>query len=94
MRERSPKPPARSRSARESAPADVKIELVSFRNGEAVHQHPSLQSWLENGWQIRSAVPRIVESGDTMLLVVLERSAPAPKPSRSPVSKRMRALRE
>lgn len=57
----------------ESAPTEIKLRLVAFRSGEAVHQHPALQPWLDAGWHIRSAVPRVVESGDTKLLVVLER---------------------
>jgi len=49
----------------------TKILLVPFRNGEAVSKHPELASLLEEGWTIRSAVPRIVETEGTRLLVVL-----------------------
>ncbi len=51
----------------------TKILLVQFRNGEAVDKHPELAELLDEGWTIRSAVPRIVESEGTKLLVVLAR---------------------
>lgn len=53
---------------------DVKLVLVDFRSGEAVRKHPELQPWLNAHWTVRSAMPRIVEHGETKLLVVLERS--------------------
>lgn len=86
-RERSSKPPKPNRSARERASVDVKLLLVSFRNGEAVHRHPALQPWLESGWQVRSAVPRIVESGATKLLVILERPVKDEKTPRPPIQR-------
>jgi hypothetical protein len=49
----------------------TKILLVPFRNGEAVNKHPDLASLLADGWSISSAVPRIVETEGTRLLVVL-----------------------
>lgn len=62
-------------SSQPAAPSEVKLLLVTFRSGEAVRQHPELQPWIEAGWSVRSAVPRVVESGDTKLLVILERPA-------------------
>ena len=60
---------------RATTPSDAltKILLVQFRNGEAVDKHPELTSLLDDGWSIRSAVPRIVEAEGTKLLVVLAR---------------------
>lgn len=52
-------------------PTLTKILLVQFRNGEAVDRHPELRCLLDDGWSIRSAVPRIVEAEGTKLLVVL-----------------------
>lgn len=49
----------------------TKIMLVPFRNGEAVSKHPDLKNFLEDGWTVSSAVPRIVESEGTRLLVVM-----------------------
>jgi hypothetical protein len=49
----------------------TKIVLVQFRNGEAVNKHPELRPFVEAGWKIQSAVPRVVESEGTKLLVVL-----------------------
>lgn len=49
----------------------TKILLVNFRNGEAVGKHPELQQYISDGWSIRSAVPRLVESEGTKLLVVM-----------------------
>ncbi len=49
----------------------TKILLLPFRNGEAVNKHPELASFLNDGWTISSAVPRIVETEGTRLLVVL-----------------------
>lgn len=50
---------------------NTKLLLVDFRSGEAVSQHPEIQSYLQQGWRIKSAVPRLVEAGGTRLLVVL-----------------------
>lgn len=52
----------------------ITLLLVPFRSGEAVNRHPALQSWIEKGWVVRSAVPRIIEKGTTKLLVVLEKA--------------------
>ncbi len=49
----------------------TKIMLVPFRNGEAVSKHPDLAAFLADGWTISSAVPRLVESEGTKLLVVM-----------------------
>lgn len=49
----------------------TKILLVDFRNGEAVSRHPELERYLNDGWTVRSAVPRLVESEGTKLLVVM-----------------------
>lgn len=49
----------------------TKIMLVNFRNGEAVNKHPELEQFLQDGWSVRSAVPRLVESEGTKLLVVM-----------------------
>ena len=65
-----PLPPVTGLSAAPSRTL-TKLALVPFRNGEAVSKHPELQSLLKEGWTIRSAVPRIVESEGTKLLVVL-----------------------
>jgi len=55
----------------------TRILLVQFRNGEAVDRHPELKALIDDGWSIRSAVPRIVEAEGTKLLVVLGKP-PAP----------------
>ncbi len=49
----------------------TKIMLLPFRNGEAVSRHPEIAEFLKDGWTVSSAVPRIVESQGTKLLVVL-----------------------
>lgn len=66
-------PPVPTISPFTSAPTRTltKILLVDFRNGEAVSKHPELQQFISDGWSIRSAVPRIVESEGTKLLVVM-----------------------
>lgn len=78
--------PASSRSA--TPLTETKLLLVAFRSGEAVRQHPDVQPWLSAGWTVRRAVPRVVESGKTKLLVVLERPvfALAPRPEGPPTS--------
>ena len=48
--------------------------LVDFRSGECVSQHPEIAPLLNEGWQIRSAVPRIVEAQGTKLFVVLSQA--------------------
>lgn len=49
----------------------TKLLLISFRNGEAVDDHPDVTPYLDEGWRIRSASPRVTDKG-TELLVVLE----------------------
>lgn len=66
-------PPSACRHSPLAAPGTVKLVLVDFRSGEAVQRHPDLQPWLEDGWMISSAAPRVVEGGRTKLLVTLER---------------------
>lgn len=60
----------------------TKIMLVPFRNGEAVSKHPDLTTFLKDGWTISSAVPRIVESEGTKLLVVMVKPAPGARLTR------------
>lgn len=80
--------PTRRTSAAD--PTLTKILLVQFRNGEAVDRHPELQGLLDDGWSIRSAVPRIVEAEGTKLLVVLGKPVPG---TRAAVRKRERTKR-
>lgn len=89
--ERASEAPSQSRRGRRDTPlpGEVKLLLVSFRSGEAVRRHPDLQSWLDAGWQIRSATPRVVESGATKLLVVLERPV---QPAAAASSPRLRSI--
>ena len=49
----------------------VKILLLDFRSGEAIDRHPDLALYLKDGATIKSAEPRISESGTPKLLVVL-----------------------
>lgn len=60
----------------------TKILLVNFRNGEAVSKHPELQQYISDGWSIRSAVPRLVESEGTKLLVVMAKPESAARLTR------------
>ena len=53
----------------------AKILLVAYRPGEAVEQHPELAAYLQDGWLLKSATPRIVEGKGARLLVVLAQSA-------------------
>ena len=57
---------------------NTKLLLVDFRSGEAVSQHPEIQSYLKQGWRVKSAVPRLVEAGGTRLLVVLTQPSTSP----------------
>ena len=66
-----PSVPALGKLTSSPGKALTKILLVAFRNGEAVSKHPELAHLLADGWTVRSAVPRIVESEGTKLLVVL-----------------------
>lgn len=60
----------------------TKIMLVPFRNGEAVNRHPGIRRFLEDGWTVSSAVPRIVESQGTKLLVVMVKPGPSARLTR------------
>ena len=60
----------------------TKIMLVPFRNGEAVSKHPELSPYLAEGWTISSAVPRLVESEGTKLLVVMVKPVHGPRLTR------------
>ena len=60
----------------------TKIMLVPFRNGEAVNKHPDLADFLKDGWTVSSAVPRIVESEGTRLLVVMVKPGPGARLTR------------
>ncbi len=86
---RRPSPQAESSAqAKVPPPCDVKLLLVPFRSGEIVRQHPELQPWLTEGWDVRSAMPRTVENEDAKLLVVLERPVFTPEATRSPIPPR------
>lgn len=50
-----------------------RVLVVEFRSGEAVQQHPELVPLIEDGWNVRSAVPRLVDGEGIRLLVVLDR---------------------
>lgn len=49
----------------------TKLLLVDFRSGETISKHPEIQSYLRQGWRVKSAAPRLVEAGGTKLFVVL-----------------------
>lgn len=55
--------------------ASSRVLLADFRCGEAVEQHPDVLPLLNEGWAIKSAVPRLVEGEGVKLLVVLHRAA-------------------
>jgi hypothetical protein len=59
--------------------ADVRVQLVSFRSGESIADHPELASWLERGWTVRSARPRTTRDGAKLLVVLTNGSAWAPE---------------
>lgn len=73
-----------------SAPLDratepgAKLLLVEFRSGEAVVLHPEVMPLLQQGWRIRSAVPRIVEGEGLKLLVTLTQSGKGPAIKKMP----------
>lgn len=54
-----------------TARGDARLLLVDFRSGEAVRMHPEIAPLLNQGWRIKSAVPRLVEAKGTKLLVVM-----------------------
>lgn len=64
-------PGTASVSSASSTANDPKLLLVDFRSGESVRKHPDVLPLLTQGWRIKSAVPRLVESKGTKLLVVL-----------------------
>lgn len=68
---RAPRPGALSLTNAPAEAPGTKLMLVDFRSGETVSRHPEIQAYLRQGWRIKSAAPRLVESGGTKLLVVL-----------------------
>ena len=56
-----------------TAPPDIRVLVVDFRNGETVHQYPTVHPLIERGWEIRRCAPRLMEGRGLQLLVVLER---------------------
>lgn len=54
----------------------TKLLMVDFRSGETVCTHPDVASYLDDGWHVQSAAPRVTDEG-TRLLVVLTRFPPA-----------------
>ena len=78
----SPLTPTLAKLTARPTKALTKIMLVQFRNDETISRHPELQSFLEEGWSIRSAVPRIVESEGTKLLVVMAKPESGPRLTR------------
>lgn len=54
-----------------------KVLLVDNPAAETVTKHPAIAPLLNNGWELESAVPRLVESQGTKLLVVLTHPARA-----------------
>ena len=57
----------------------TKLLLVDLRDGTGIDDHPEIAPLLEQGWTIRSATPRLVESKGMRLLVVMgqaHRTAP------------------
>ncbi len=54
--------------------------VVEFRSGEAVHRHPEIVRYIEEGWTIRSAAPCVENAESVQLIVVLERCAPTDQP--------------
>ena len=63
--------PTLSTSSLPDVSAGVKLLLVEFRSGEAVLLHPEVAPLIQQGWRLRSAVPRIVEGEGLKLLVTL-----------------------
>lgn len=54
----------------DSSKLRTKLLLVPFRSGEAVSRHPEVMPYLKEGWNVKSAAPRVTPEG-TKLLVVL-----------------------
>lgn len=51
----------------------LKVLLVDFHRGKALSQHPDVAPLLEQGWEVKSVAPRVVEAEGLKLLVVLQR---------------------
>lgn len=65
----------------------TRILLVDFRSGEAVESHPEIVPFLEDGWVVRSAEPRLVEAeGPRLLVCLVQARAPAIPAGRGPVA--------
>lgn len=64
----------RSASPSSDEHSTVNVLLVDAPSEQAVRQRPEIAPRLANGWKIRSASPRVVETDGAMWLVVLERS--------------------
>ena len=50
--------------------ASTQLLTLDFRSGEPVHEHPALASWVEDGWSIKSACPRVTDDGLKLLVVL------------------------
>lgn len=77
--------PSADNSAAIAAPAPAPDDLlarkactVDFRSGEAVHRHPDLKCYLDDGWYIESAVPKVSGAARVQLLVTLSRCEESP----------------
>lgn len=57
--------------------ANVRFLLIERGQDEDVRDHPEVAPLLEEGWQIESIQPRVVEEG-SRLLVLLHRPATQP----------------
>ena len=66
-----PIPPAVLSPGTRPTGALTKILLVQFRKDRPIGEHPELQNLIADGWRVRSASPRLVESEGPKLLVVL-----------------------
>lgn len=66
-------PPSKNPSTLDVGASSSRVMLVDFRSGEAVNLHPDLCPLLQQGWTVKSAVPRLVEGEGLKLLVVLNR---------------------
>ena len=51
-----------------------KIMLIDTSPGDSAADHPDVAEYVEDGWRVKSAVPRIVEAKGPRTLVVLTRS--------------------
>jgi hypothetical protein len=52
--------------------ATARTLIVDFRSGESVQCHPEIQPFLQDGWHLQKAVPKLVD-GRIRLLAVIER---------------------